>query len=260
MFTQKQAKKFKMPMTIDLKGMMAQEYLDSKKTNITLLKEKLMKIITIVALIYFIIVICFGWGVITPPKTNAYDNIEQEYGYFLAHFPEEHTVIGCYNDITKKTYELWEAEYCYKRGDHNIMLPPRSQIKIWLRYFNEFEIVNRLALVNFESSFIEENGNKHAYWYVQTLRKYNIAPDIDSQLKWVYDRQQQQKKVKVWNSNRCGYYWSNYNYKDWFEAGEYWVLSCLYRYHYHAHKWTWYAKRGIKTTKFYKKYMFWIEY
>jgi len=42
------------------------------------------------------------------------------------------------------------------------MLPPRSQIKIWLKYFNEFEIINRLGIVNFESSFDENAGNKYA--------------------------------------------------------------------------------------------------
>lgn len=260
--TTKQAKKLNMPMTIDLKAMMADEYLQSKKTKMDILKEKTVKMVSVAGIIWFLIVSMVGWGIITPEKANGYteDEINNELGYFLARFPDEKTVIGCYNDRTKQVRELWEAKGCYKWWDHNIVLPPRSQIKVWLKYFNEFEIINRLALVNFESNFDENANNPYAHGYVQTLRSHGVLKDIDSQLSWLKNRQSYQKvKYTKWGSKRCGYYWDNKNYKDGFEAGEYGVLSCLYRYHYHAHKGTWYAKRGIKATKYYKEYMFGIK-
>jgi hypothetical protein len=176
---------------------------------------------------------------------------------FLARFPDENTVIWCYNDRTKKARE---ASKCTQWGDHNIILPARSQIKEWLKVYNHFEIVNRLGIVNFESWFREYVWNPHAYWYVQTLRKWNIKPEIIPQLTWMKNRQFYQKKKFAANgSRRCWYYWDHDNLKDWFEAGEYGVLSCLYRYHYHSQKWTWYAQRWIAVTKYYKWYMYWYE-
>jgi hypothetical protein len=172
---------------------------------------------------------------------------------FLQKFPDEHTVIWCYNDRSKTTRE---ASICTMWWDHNIILPPKKHIKKWLTVFNEKETVNRLALVNFESSFKENAENKYAKWYVQTLKKWKIKPEIIPQLEWMKNRQKYQKvKISSSGSKRCWYYWDNYNYKDWFPAWEYWVLACLYRYHYNANTWTWYAKRWILTTKFYKNYL-----
>ena len=251
----KQAKKLKMPLTIDLREIQAREYLQTKKTNMDNIKENLIKIIAIIGMFYYLVALLFGWGIITPNNVEAYQ--EGENLAFLARFPDNKTIIGCYNDKTKTARA---GKKCTKAGDHNIFLPARSQIKIWLKYFNEYETINRLSLVNFESSFIPENGNKYAYGYVQTLKSYNIAPDINSQLNWLKNRQSYQKvKYSRSGSKRCGYYWDHKNYKDGFNAWEYGVLSCLYRYHYHAHKGTWYAKRGIEGTLYYKWYMFWYE-
>jgi len=262
----KEAKKLNRPMTIDLKWIMAQEYLDNKKTNMDRLKEKTIKYVWTAWIIWFLIVLSVGWGVVTPPEAKAFTTSEiySEHGRFLAHFPEEKTVIGCYNIYTKKARELWEASGCYKKGDHNITLPPRSHIVEWLKYFNEFQVTNRLALVNFESNFDETAENDSAKGYVQTLKSHGVAPDLHSQLSWLKKRQGVHgKKYYGWKYGQvrwCGYYWENNNTKDWFEAGEYGVLSCLYRYHYDANKGTWYAKKGIEATKFYKLYMFWIKY
>jgi len=68
--------KNKRNLTIDLKGMMAQEYLDSKKSDFTILKEKFMKIISIAWIVWFVVVCLFGWGMITPPEVKAYDTGE----------------------------------------------------------------------------------------------------------------------------------------------------------------------------------------
>jgi len=247
--------KNKRNLTIDLRAIIANDYLQSKKTKFQKWKDTILKYVAWVGIILYLMLSFGTWsGNISIWKANA---SEGQNLAFLAHFPEKSTVIWCYNSWTK---EIREAKRCTRWGDHNIILPPQSQIKIWLKYFNEFEIINRLALVNFESSFNPNAGNYFAKWYVQTLRKYKISPDIDSQLQWLKNRQKYQKVkfTKNW-SKRCWYYWSNNNYKDWFEAWEYWVLSCLYRYHYHSKKGTWYSKRGIKTTKFYKEYIFWIK-
>lgn len=175
--------------------------------------------------------------------------------WFLKYFPNnQKIIIWCYNKISRK---IRKSDKCYYKWDSNIILPTKSQIKIWLKYFNKNEIINRLALVNFESWFNPFAWNNYAYWYVQTLRKYHINPDIDSQLQWLKKRQNEQKvKYTSRGSKRCWIYWNQYNYIDWFNSGEYWVLSCLYRYHYNSKKWVWYSNRGIKITKFYKKTIF----
>ena len=182
-----------------------------------------------------------------------------EYWYLLWHFPTVKTVIWCYNDISKTTRESMR---CTKKGDHNITLPTREHIKIWLKYYNDYEILNRLALVNFESNFDENAENHMARGYVQTLKSYNIPIDIDSQLNWLKNRNKTYKKVyyggKYWRARGCGYYWNNNNPVDWYPKWEYWVLACLYRFHYNANTGMWYAKRGMLVTKFYKKYMFGI--
>lgn len=254
-----EAKKLKRSMTIDLRYINAKEYCE-KVENKNLLIENMKKIISTAGIIWFVIVCFTGWGIFTPDTANA-SNIEQEHARFLAHFPEEKKIIGCYNDRTKT---VREADRCLKGGDHNIKLPPRSQIVEWLKYFNEFQIINRLAIPNFESDFTETAENPFAKWYVQTLKSHNVAPDINNQLSWLKNRQAIHGKKfyhgKYWKIRGCGYYWDNHNYKDGFEAGEYWVLSCFYRYHYDANNGTWYAKRGVLTTKFYKNYMFWVKY
>lgn len=254
--TKKQAQKLGHKNTIDLKAIYAKEYLDSKKTKMDNFKETWIKIVAWVGIFYYILTLLFGWGMFIPNEANA--NNTGENLAFLNRFPEHTSVIGCYNDYTKK---VREGTKCTQKGDKNVSLPPRSQIKVWLKYYNEFEIINRLAIVNFESNFNENAQNSHAIWYVQTLRSHGVAPDIDSQLKWMSNRQASQKvKYTAWGSKRCGYYWENDNVKDGFEAWEYGVLSCLYRYHYHAYKGTWYAKRGIEATQYYKRYMFGYKY
>ena len=227
-------------------------------TDLTLI-EKMMIKFPFVIKILILLWLTFLIFVIMLPFTKTNANEEQNW-YFLSHFPTNKTIIWCYNDRTKETRE---SKKCNKLWDHNIKLPPRWQIKIWLKYYNEFEIINRLALVNFESDFEESAENPYARWYVQTLKKWNISPDIDSQLNWMKNRNKTYSKEcynwKTWKVRWCGYYWNNYNTKDWFEAWEYWVLSCLYRYHYNADYGIWYAKRWVKVTKFYKYYMFWIK-
>lgn len=164
-------------------------------------------------------------------------------------------VIGCYNQYSKTSRV---ADKCTKGWDHNISIPPKSHLQKWRDIgWNDREIVNRFPIVNFESNFREYVWNPYAYWYVQTLRKYNIAPEITPQLEWMYNRQKYQKmKFSSWGSKRCGIYADEYNYKDWFNAGEEWVMACLYRFHYHAYKWMWYAKRGMEARQIYIDYFY----
>ncbi len=247
--------------TIDLAWIIENERQDYLIKNgyledFTLYEKFIMKFprITKILLVWGV---CFLVLAVLIPITKASAYEGENHARFLNYFPVEKTLIGCYNDRTKKTRGLDKSWRCLKGWDHNIKLPPRKDIVVWLKYFNEFEIINRLSIVNFESDFEETAENPFAKWYVQTLKSHGVKPDINSQLKWLKKRQDAQKVVKTrGGSLRCGYYWNNYNYKDGFEAGEYGVLSCLYRYHYHAHKGTWYAKRGIKGTKFYKEYLF----
>lgn len=234
--------------TIDLKYINAKEYIDKIEWN-TSLKKNLKKYIVIIGVIWYIASVFTAWAIIYPKNANA--SVSES---FLSRFPEKETkVVWCYNDFTKK---VREGTKCTQKWDKNISLPPQDQIKVWLKYFTEQEIINRLGIVNFESNFNENAKNSHAIWYVQTLRSHWVAKDIDSQLKWLSDRQREHKKVYSGKSKRCGYYWENNNEKDGFILWEYWVLACLYRYHYHATKGTAYAERGIEATLYYKWYMY----
>lgn len=188
--TQKQAQKLGHKNTIDLKYINAKEYVVEQWKNsiIYFLKNNMRKISIISAIILFILIYFSNSGILVPKIANA--NNTGENLAFLNRFPEHTSVIGCYNDYTKK---VREGTKCTQRGDKNVSLPPRSQIKVWLKYYNEFEIINRLAIVNFESNFNEKAQNSHAIGYVQTLRSHGVAPDIDSQLKWMSNRQASQK-------------------------------------------------------------------
>jgi hypothetical protein len=68
--------KNKRNLTIDLKGIMAQEYLDSKKSDFTILKEKFMKIMSISRIALLVTACFFGWGMIAPIDVKAYDTSE----------------------------------------------------------------------------------------------------------------------------------------------------------------------------------------
>ena len=169
------------------------------------------------------------------------------------------TVIGCYNQYSKtsRTIAIGE-EKCAKAWDHNISIPPKSHIEKWRAvWWNDRQIVNRFAIVNFESNFREYVWNPYAYWYVQTLRKWNIAPEVEPQLQWMYDRQvYQAMEYSKWGSKRCWWYADNYNARDGFNAWEEWVMACLYRYHYHAYNWTWYAKKAMSARQIYINYFY----
>lgn len=251
--------------TINLAWWMTSDQMRAKrnkrKTNLFIRENLLELIVCLMAIIFFL-----AWFLCTFLSNTTYANnkeeeIKQDYAYFINRFPLEKMIIGCYNDITKETRQ---ASVCTKRWDHNIKLPPRSHIIVWLKYYTPHQILNRLAIPNFESDFNIYAKNKYAKWYVQTLKSHNVNIDIDSQLAWLKNRESKTyaKRFyawKYWKIRWCGYYWDNYNFKDWAWAWEYWVLTCMYRYHYDANNWIWYWKRWVKATKFYKKYLFWME-
>lgn len=219
-----------------------------KNTEIPLIKFALSAVLFILVLVGGIL------------NTGAVEAKTEDHDRFLAHFPLETRVIGCYNSYTKETREDY---ICTKPWDKNIKLPARSQIVKWLKYYSEHQILNRLALVNFESWFNIYAVNDRAKWYVQTLKSHNVDIDIDSQLAWLKNRENKTYARlsfagKYWKVRGCGSYWNTTNFKDWFAQWEYAVLACMYRFHYDSNKGSWYAKRGMKVTKFYKEYMFWI--
>ncbi|NDK09782.1 hypothetical protein GW846_03315 [Candidatus Gracilibacteria bacterium] len=230
--------------TIDLRFEKSMEYCNSRDWG------KGGKIMGIILPILAVLGAGFLVSLIIPITSADYGKLT-----FEDFFGEERVVIGCYNDISGETRE---ERSCTQRGDHNIMTPPQRDIKSWKKYYNEKQIINRLALVNFESGFSETASNPSAWGYVQTLRSHGISPDIESQLAWMKNREevyrQRYFQGKSGTLDGCGKYWEFDNLKDGFEAGEYGVLSCLYRFHYHANKGTWYAKRGIIVTEFYKNY------
>lgn len=148
-------------------------------------------------------------------------------------------VIGCIHSKTLETREPKKGACYYGKGWQNIALPPESQMKVWKKVFsNDQMIINRLPIVNFESSFNEFAWNKYAVWYVQTLRSYKIAPDAESQLIWMKNRQDSQKK---WNCSQ--------------HKTESRLMRCLYARHYGAltsnH---WYPNKAMVARDFYISY------
>ena len=163
-------------------------------------------------------------------------------------------VIGCYNKNTWKTREVTSKWNCYHWDGwrFNIMLPPLNHISIRKEFYTDHQIVNRLWIVNFESSFDENASNHYAHWYVQTLKSHWITPDIRSQLERMRNREHHSVLPEyIWSSPRCWVYWKKDNTRDGFPKWEAWVLSCMYRYHYDANKWSWYARRVMAAREYY---------
>ena len=189
-------------------------------------------------------------------KVVKSENIKDIFSWKLE---EERKVIWCYNSYTKTSRSIYDTdeEGCYKWWDHNIMVMPISHLSIWRELWDDAQIINRMPIVNFESWYDIYAENPFAKWYVQTLKKWNIDINIKPQLDWMDNRQKYQlvEKTPAW-STRCWTYWTQYNYKDWFSAWEEWVMACLYRYHYHAINWTWYAKKAMSSREIYMQYFY----
>ena len=70
-YSRKQAKKLKRQYTIDLKAIMAENYLDSKKTFMQNITKSSFKTIGIVGVFLYILISLVGWGVIVPQTAKA---------------------------------------------------------------------------------------------------------------------------------------------------------------------------------------------
>ena len=79
-------------------------------------------------------------------------------------------------------------------------------------------IVNRLPVVNFESSFNPNASNGIARGYVQTLKKWNVGTSITDQLTRMVNRMEHQKTVGTC-SHRT-------------QEGDERLLRCLYARHF----------------------------
>jgi len=173
----------------------------------------------------------------------------KDIGFNLDNLPEYVSIVWCYRDwvIKKPKSDQWWGCYLPWWWWHNIMLPPQSHIVTWRKYYNDSQIINRLALVNFESSFNEDASNKFAHWYVQTLRTHWVSKDMATQLEWMRNREKRYSD----NGKYCGKYWKQNNKVDWYDKWADAVLACLYRYHNHANR-TWYSKRWMTVTRYYR--------
>lgn len=165
-----------------------------------------------------------------------------EYSDFLSKFDDNHKIIWCINTKTLQISQINGAGNCFKWKDYqNIVLPPKTHVA---RYFEVYdtvdEVIRSFPTENIESWFNENAWNAHAFGYVQTLRKYEIPWDIVSQLTWKKNRQDAQ----IENKRQCWYY------EDWSEA----QIKCVYRYHYHASKWYYYADKSYVIYEYYKQY------
>ena len=134
---------------------------------------------------------------------------------------EDIKIIWCYNKHnheTRKTTDKWNCHYW--NWWFNIMLPPKSHATARNNVFNwnAREIINRLPVVNFESSFRPDAENSIAIWYVQTLKRRQADTSIEWQLEWMKSRMNQQKTQ--WTCS----------YTKW--SSEEMILRCLYKRHY----------------------------
>jgi len=193
------------------------------------MKLFIMKLFTIIIL-YFCYIQTTNW------MTNE---------EFIEKFGDTHKIIWCYNTKSWEISQINNRQNCLKgKNFQNILIPPKSHIeKYFIVYDNYNDIIKSLPTENSESWFNENAENWHAKWYVQTLKSYNIKPEIVSQLTWKKNRQDSQLN----NKKQCWYYekWSVDQQK------------CIYRYHYHSKKWYNYAEKSYKLYEYYKNY-FWI--
>lgn len=93
-------------------------------------------------------------------REYARDNLVEKQKSTLDSLPDHVQIVGCYKDGVIK--EPNNGNCLYGPGRKNIMTPPVSHIRIWRKYYNDRQIINRLALVNFESSFDENAYNDFA--------------------------------------------------------------------------------------------------
>ena len=157
---------------------------------------------------------------------------------YQANASETVRTIGCINSKTLQTKPVNSIWNCfYWKNWQNISLPPDSHVKTWKKLFKtERSIINRLPIVNFESSFDENAWNKWAKWYVQTLRAYKIPKDVQSQLKWMKNRQESQK---TWNCKQHS-------------KSEDRMMRCLYARHYGAKTgFDWYPNKAMVARQYY---------
>lgn len=150
-------------------------------------------------------------------------------------------IISCIQKDTLEIREPKNGKCFYGTGWQNISVPPEEQLKEWRKVFEtDAEIINRLPVVNFESGFNPNASNKHAIGYVQTLRKWNIDPDIIPQLQWMKDRMESQKVG---------------NCSQWKEESR--LLRCLYARHYGADSgYHWYPNKAMKARSVYLSYFY----
>ena len=168
---------------------------------------------------------------------------------------ESTTIIGCmnmknYNDIRPPID--WKNCF-YGKWWLNIKAPSDSELKeIMSAGYNHRQAVNRLAIINFESSFNINAGNKFAHWYVQTLRKWNISKDIKSQITWMKNREE--RGYPKW----CSRYWNEDNKLDKQPKWEDGVIACYYRYHHGRYSY-WYSKRAMAARNVYLYHYWYIK-
>ena len=149
------------------------------------------------------------------------------------------TIIGCANTQTLETRPPNNNWNCLLGQNwQNIMLPPASHWDTWKEVFNNNPrmIINRLPIVNFESWFNEYAWNYWAYGYVQTLRSYNIPPEIKPQLEWMRHRQSTQVV-------------GNCSHRSYSEDA---MIRCLYNRHYGMlTHYNWYSNKLMVARDFY---------
>lgn len=222
--------------------------------------------ILIASIFLFLWVLLWGIGLIQEasadpqPQVTAFESREQtQFQKVVYDLPQETTIIGCFNSLTMETREPNDGT-CYGFGNsgwHNISLPPQWHFPKWREFWSEGGVINRLVIVNFESNFNPEAWNPYAHWYVQTLRSYNIAPDVTSQLSWMAYRETHN------TGKRCAEFLHRDYIKGNAKAGQSGYISCIARWHYgffsdpsnkHYHTSLFYAKRANIVRQYYEDY------
>lgn len=195
------------------------------------------------------------WG-IEGEKTSCGTTIDMDKIYIIDFYSilwDSKKIVWCYNPTTNKFKEPKSNDHtaCYWDGGgwQNIIVPPLDHIGEWKKVYNDMQIINRFALINFESGF-DPNAKREScafvsnwwstscdVWYVQMNdihKPKNISykkRDTEQRLSITYSLQRMKQREDRMLEQYCDQYWNIYNNKEWFQAWQDAVLACLYRVH-----------------------------
>lgn len=215
--------------TIDLKAIIAKDYLESKKTDFQRLKEKAFKFLWIAGIIWFIVVSFFGWGIFS---TEA--NADNSYYCLVAkdRWADTDTLTrnGC---IQESKIEAKDSKQTLKWNNrlYNVEVHKdriQTMKDMWL---SDTRILDLLAILNMEcGNYTGKCFNGNDIWPFQInkihKKQYHTSWMYYDKQDWgrlfTYQLQYANKLVESYEQGNCKpeyieKYWvgETYNQKRW---------------------------------------------